>query len=81
MNNLLMLVQNEVVLTYKIYCCFSANSSGNYVLIKSKGLDRIIKSKGLDRPLDSASHFLRTRSNHPYYSRAYNIQNMKALVS
>ena len=49
-----MLVQNEVVLTYKIYCCFSANSSGNYVLIKSKRLDRIIKSKGLDGPLDSA---------------------------
>ena len=80
MNNLLMLVQKEVVF-YKICCCISANSSGNYVLIKSKGLDRIIKSKGVDRPLDSASHFLRTRSNHPYYSRAYNIQNMKALVS
>ena len=50
--------------------CIGANPSDNFVLIKSKGLDRTIKSKGLDRALDSAEHFLRTQSDHTFFQAA-----------
>ena len=38
-----------------------AESSGNLDELNPKLLTESIKSKAFDRPLDSASHFLRTR--------------------